>query len=296
MNGPSAVASVLRAAATRLAAAGASSAALDASLLLAHVLGVAKVELRLEPDRELTAAQAAEFDALLRERERRRPMAHLLGRAEFWSRDFLVTRDTLCPRPETEGLVEETLRVLAGRAAPVVVDVGTGTGCIAVTIAAEVPHAVVHATDISGAALAVAKRNAQRHGVEDRVMFHHGAYLAPIETALGPGSVDAVVSNPPYVARSEAGAVDPEVLWEPAAAVFSDGAPASVYGIIARGAAPLVRDGGWLLLELPGDGTDAVVAAVRAAGGWEPAPPIPDLAGLPRVLVAARLGAGDTRN
>src|SRR5262245_44230949 len=159
----------LRAARDRLAAAGVSSPDLDAALLLAEVLGVQRERLALDPDRALTDDQHARFDALVARRERREPMAHILGRAEFWSLEFKVTKDTLSPRPETEMLVEEAVTFLRGVASPVVVDIGTGTGCIAVAIAKEVPSAMVHTVDLSPEALAVARENVRRHGVESRV-------------------------------------------------------------------------------------------------------------------------------
>lgn len=281
-----------RAARRRLEAAGCGSAALDATLLLAHVLGVERHVLRVAPDRRLTEAEAARFEALVAERARRRPVSHLLGRAEFRSLDFEVTDAVLAPRPETEALVEAAALV-ADRAAaegrsPLLADVGTGSGCIAVALAAERPPVRVLATDASGEALEVARRNAARHGVAGRVTFLRGDLLVPVRESVADGALDAVVSNPPYVRRSEAGEVDPEVLWEPASAVFCDGEPADLYARIAREAAPLVRGGGALLLELPGDGSAAVASAVAAAEGWTDVVVRPDLAGLPRVLSARR--------
>ena len=289
---PASVTDSLREARGRLEAAGCGSAAADASLLLAHVLGVAKHVLRVEPDRRLTDEETARFDALVSQRLRRRPVSHLLGRSEFRSLEFEVTDAVLAPRPETEALVEAACAVAdaasaAGRA-PLLADVGTGTGCIAVAVAAERATALVLATDASGEALEVARRNVTRHRLTDRVTLLHGDLLAPVRAALADGVLDAVVSNPPYVRRSEAGEVDPEVLWEPACAVFCDGEPADLYARIAREAAPLVRDGGALVPELPGEGSDVVLGAVASVGGWTEVVARPDLAGLPRILSARR--------
>lgn len=286
------VVEALRAARAALAASGIGSADLDAALILAHVLGVERWRLRTEPSRDLTPRERAAFDRLVAERARRRPVAQIVGRKEFRSLAFEVTGDVLSPRPETEMLVDAAVqacdRAAAAGRVPVVADVGTGTGCIAIAVAVERPAAIVHATDASSAALAVAARNAARHGVTGRVRFHRGDLLAPVAAALGPASVDAVVSNPPYVERSEAGECDPEVLWEPACAVFCDGPPARLYARIATDAAPLVRAGGVLALELPGSRSGPVVAAIEALAAWTRVEPAPDASGLPRMLHAIR--------
>lgn len=282
----------LRNARAALAASGIGSADLDAALILGHVLRVPRHRVRTEPDRELTPDEAAHVAAVVAERVRRRPMSQILGRAEFLSMEFEVTADVLAPRPETEALVEAACAasdvVSAVGRVPVVVDVGTGSGAIAIAVAALRPDASVHTVDVSGAALLVARRNAERHGVASRVTFHRGDLLAPVAAALGPASVDVVVSNPPYVKRSEAGECDPEVLWEPACAVFCEGEPATLYARIAADAAPLVRAGGTLLLELPGATSGPVIAAVRAVPGWHDVTVAPDLGGHPRVLRASR--------
>jgi release factor glutamine methyltransferase len=279
------VGGALRAARGRLAAAGVSSPDLDAALLLAEVLGLRRERLALDPDRALTDDEGARFDALVARRERREPMAHIRGRAEFWSLEFKVTKDTLSPRPETEMLVEEAVKALRGVASPVVVDIGTGTGCIAVAIAKEVPSAVVHAVDLSPAALDVARENVRRHGVEARVHLHEGDLFAPLAGVLAPGSVDVVVSNPPYVRRDEE--FDPEILFEPATALFVEDVPA-VYRRIAEGAAPLVRSGGALLLETSDMAPRSIADAVRDVAAWCDVDLLPDLCGRARVLVARR--------
>jgi release factor glutamine methyltransferase len=145
------------------------------------------------------------------------------------------------------------------------------------------PGVVVHATDISAPALEVARRNIARHGVADRVHAHLGDLCAPLRGVIDEGSVDVVLSNPPYVARSEAGQVDVEVLWEPASAIFADGSPEGVYTRGAASAAPFVRPGGRLFVELPGTRVEPVAAALGAAPGWRPVAVHDDLAGLPRV-------------
>lgn len=292
------VLTALREARAVFAASGIGSADLDAALILGHVLGVPRHRLRTEPDRDLTEAEAARFRALVAQRARRRPVAQILGVREFLSMDFEVSEAVLTPRPETEALVEAVLaacdRVAAAGRRPVVVDVGTGSGCIPVSVAALRPSAEVHTVDVSGAAILVARRNAERHGVAGRVTFHRGDLLAPALAALGPAGADVVVSNPPYARRSEAGECDPEVFWEPACAVFCEGEPAALYARIAADAAQLVRPGGELLLELPGATSGPVVEALRAVPGWREVTVTPDLAGLPRVLRAVRCAAGSS--
>ncbi len=279
---------LLAAAAARLRAAGIASPELDAALLLAAVLGVRRHQLALGPDAPVDADAVARYDTLLARRVRREPISHVLGRAEFWSLEFEVTADTLAPRPETEGLVERALRELRALEAPVVVDVGTGTGCIAVVLARELPAATVHAVDIHAETLEVARRNAVRHGVAARVRLHLGDLLAPLAGHVAPGSVDAVLSNPPYVRHDEVGDVDPEVLHEPRRAVFVDGEPAALYARIATEALPYLRAGGLLACELPGDEPAPITAAVGAVRGYAIEAVLPDLAGHPRVLVARR--------
>lgn len=279
------VRSALRSARDRLAAAGVSSPDLDAALLLAQTLGVRRERLALEPERLLAEAERARFEDLVGDRARRVPMAQILGRAEFWSLDFKVTKDTLSPRPETEMLVEEAVKALRDVASPVVVDIGTGTGCIAIAIAKEVPSAVVHAVDLSPAALAVARENVRRHGLETRIHLHLGDMFAPLVGVLAPGSVDVVVSNPPYVRRDEE--FDLEILHEPAMALFVDDVP-GIYRRIAEEAAGFVRFDGTLFMELPGLTSWPAVYAARSCGHWQNLVFASDLGGLPRVLGGTR--------
>ncbi len=279
---------LLRLTTARLRAVGVESPELDAGLLLAQVLDVERFRLALEPDRVVGPDSRVEFERLVALREERRPMAHLLGQVEFWSLTFEVTEATLSPRPETEMLVEEAARFVRLLDAPVIVDVGTGTGCIPIALAMEQPTASLHAIDISVDALCVARANAARHGVEARIDFHLGDLLAPLRGHVPPRDADVVISNPPYVRHDESGDVDPEVLWEPRVAVFCDGDPVHLYEEIARQAAAYVRPGGLLLLELPGDAPDGVIDALAGLGAWCAIDVHPDLAGKPRMLCAVR--------
>src|SRR4051812_22820930 len=194
---PHSIAALLAEGASRLTAAGISTAALDAELLLRHVLGYDRAALITRAAEAVSPAAAELYAQAIAQRALRRPLQHLTGVQAFWRHEFLVTPDVLIPRPETEFLVEAALRRLDGVAAPVIVDVGTGSGCIALSLAAERPEAAVHATDISPAALAVARANAVRLGLQHRVHFHEGDLLEPAR--LLAGTVDLVASNPPYV-------------------------------------------------------------------------------------------------
>jgi release factor glutamine methyltransferase len=272
----------------RLAAADVPAPALDAELLLRHVTGWDRAALLAEPGAELPEAAAARFLALVEERARRRPLQHLTGHQAFWRHDFLVTRAVLIPRPETEVLVEAALELLPGTGGPVVVDVGTGCGCIALSLADERPDAEIHATDISRAALDVAEDNARRLGCAPRVRFHLGDLLDPVADLAG--RVDMVVCNPPYVSAADAAALAPEVRdHEPPLALFPPGDAYTVYRRLVPQAARTLRRGGCLLLEI-GQGMSDGVVGVCSGAGFRVERVLPDLQSIPRVVVA-RLSA-----
>jgi release factor glutamine methyltransferase len=232
----------------------------------------------------LRSDQAKRFLALVAEREARRPLQHLTGTQAFWGRDFLVTPDVLIPRPETEILVETALGLLAGVVSPLVVDVGSGSGCIALTIAAEKPDAEVHGVDISHAALEIARTNARRLGLESRVRLSQGDLLSPVEYLAG--SVDLVVSNPPYVSAEQFPSLMPEVRdHDPRLALVPTPNAPDVYRRLAAGARRLLRAGGWLAVEI-GLGMANDVRAVTEGEGFRVERAVLDLQGIPRVLVA----------
>lgn len=278
------VSEALRLATRRLTDAGVAESVLDAELLLRHVMGWDRAALVASGTAALTADQEKRFFGLVREREARRPLQHLTQTQAFYGRDFLVTPDVLIPRPETEILVEVALELVAGLDAPVVVDGGTGSGCIALTIAAEKPDAEVHGVDISHAALEVARTNARRLGLESRVSFHQGDLLAPVESLAG--SVHLVVSNPPYVHPSDLPALAPEVReHEPRLALVPDPDAAGFYRRLVAAARRLLRPGGTLVLEI-GAGMADEVTAITESEGFRVERSVPDLQGIPRVLVA----------
>lgn len=268
-----------------LAAAGVATPALDAERLLRHVLGWERERLVAEPLASLALADAARFAELIRSRAARVPLQHLVGRQAFWRQELRVSRHALVPRPETEVLVEAALERLRDIRSPVVADVGTGSGCIAIAIASERRDARLHAIDVSREALALARENARACGIEDRVRFHEGDLLAPLRAlALRP---DVVLSNPPYVDASEVAALEPEVRdHEPRLALVPpDGDRFSVYRRLAPEARDLLRPGGWLLLEV-GAGMAEAVARLCGEAGLVPGPQHADLQGIPRVVTA----------
>jgi release factor glutamine methyltransferase len=260
----------------------------DAERLLRHVTGWDRALVLARPETVIASEAEAVFRALVARRASRVPLQHIVGAQAFWRHDFLVTPDVLVPRPETEILVETALGLMRDVARPVVVDVGTGSGCIALSLAAERGDAEVHATDVSGPALAVARENARRLGLESRVAFHQGDLLEPVADLIG--RVGLVVSNPPYVAAADRASLAPEVRdHEPAVALFPPGDPLSVYRRLAAVAATALRPGGWLAVEVGAGQADAV-GDILAHDGFSLRPAVPDLQGIERVVAgAARL-------
>jgi release factor glutamine methyltransferase len=262
----------------RLACASA-SAALDAELLVAHVLGVGRAALAADTGRAPAPEELLAIEALARRRLAGEPLAYLTGRREFWSLDLEVSPDVLVPRPETELVVERALAALATLRNPTVLDLGTGSGAIAIAIAHERPDAAVTATDLSAAALGVARRNAERHGARN-LRFLEGSWYEPI----GSERFDVVVANPPYVAAGdpalEALAHEPRL----ALAAGADGLAAIVP--IAAGAPARLASGGRLVLE-HGAFQGAAVRALLEAAGFTKVETRRDLAGRERATQGA---------
>lgn len=245
-------------------------------MLLAHVLGIQRIRLYTGFDRPLEPRELDAYRQLVRRRAERMPVAYLTGTKEFHSLAFRVGPEVLVPRPETEHLVDAAIELAKGIEAPRILDVGTGSGCIAVSVLAEVPAARAVATDVSAAALAVAGANATAHGVADRLDLVEGDLFAPV----GGRTFDLVLANPPYVARDEK--VDPECRAEPDGAVFADPDPVTVYRRLMEGAPAVLAPGAHVLLELPGSRLAEIRAAIPPALAEEKV--ISDYHGLPRVL------------
>ncbi|HLF68601.1 MAG TPA: peptide chain release factor N(5)-glutamine methyltransferase [Gaiellaceae bacterium] len=264
----------LAATTARLGAAGCETPRVDAELLLAHVRGTTRSGVHADRGRSLTSGEEAELERLVARRERREPLAYVLGQWGFRRLTLAVDPRVLVPRPETEVVVERCLALLAGSAAPRVLDVGTGSGAIALAIADEHPGARVTGIDASTDALDVARANAQQMGIAIELVAHD------LFDGLPEGPWDLVVSNPPYVRADEDETLQPEVRdWEPRAALFADGATEAV----AEGAVAVLRPGGALVLETA-EGDAERVAALLSGLGYVEVGVTPDLAGTDRVV------------
>jgi release factor glutamine methyltransferase len=280
------VGEALRDAEGRLRAAGVDSPGHDAELLLRHVLGWDRARLVASGDAGLGADDEAAFRALVLERAKRRPLQHLTGTQWFWKDEFSVSPDVLVPRPETEVLLEAGLAAVRDVPRPVVVDVGTGSGCLALSLARERPDAVVHAVDVSAAALAVARANARRLGLAGRVAFHHGDLLGPLDSFAG--ALDLVLANPPYVAAQELATLAPEVRdHEPRVALVPAGDRYAAYRGLAPAAFRLLRPGRRVGVEV-GVGMAEEVSRILEGSGLHRERVVPDLAGIARVVIGRK--------
>ena len=289
---------------------------LAAELLLMHALERDRAWIYGHPEEFLDPPAAEKFLALIARRVAGEPVQYLTGKQEFWGLEFEVTPAVLIPRPETEHVMEVALARLGERGIKIhmdtgapreklrVADVGTGSGCLAVALAWELPHAEVYATDISPEALEVARRNAARYGVADRIHFLQRDLLSGLEN-IDPSSVvaeratppstqrgplfDLIVSNPPYIARNEAPQLQREVRdHEPHAALFGGPTGTEMYQRLIDQARDLLRDRGILVLELGHDSAEHVRRILDAQTAWTKVAVTMDLAGIPRVLAAER--------
>ena len=252
----------LIAAVAQLRAAGVEDAPADARILLAHALQLPKDRLSLVIRDPITASAQAQFQALVAQRCQRRPVAQIIGKRQFWGRSFIVTSDTLDPRPETEILVEMALRQPAQR----ILDLGCGTGCILLSCLADMPQAEGIGLDSAPAALQVSQQNAQALGLAGRAQFLLRDWLAP-EWQAGLGRFDLLVSNPPYIAEAELAGLGPEVLqWEPYQALSPGGDGLQAYRRISQAAPALLQPGGRLLFEIGPSQGEAVSQMLRQAG------------------------------
>jgi release factor glutamine methyltransferase len=269
-----------------LTARGADSPRLDAEVLLAHVRGCPRIALYTAFDTPVAEADRGRFRELVKRRGAGEPVAYLVGSREFFSLPFAVDKAVLVPRPETEGLVVRVLDLCRAAATSRIIDVGTGSGAIVVALAKHLPRATFAATDVSAEALEVARANAERHGVADRITFFHGDLLAD---AAGPW--DVIVSNPPYVREDEFPALPRDVRdHEPRGALVSGPTGVEVVERLAAAAAAALVPGGWLVVEIGPAVAAAAEAAIAACPALEPAATLKDLAGLPRIVQARRRG------
>ena len=270
----------------RLEAADVGSPRMNAEVLLMFVFGVNRAYLYAHPERELTAEEEARYDEVLAQRATGMPSQYITGHQEFWGLDFVVTPAVLIPRPETEHLVETVLELARGIARPKLVDVGTGSGCVALALAHELKSAAVYAVDVSADALEIAGANAARLRLDGRVHFTQSNVL---EALAGVHDFDFVVSNPPYVGFGEADKVQKSVRdFEPRVAVFAGEQGLDVIGALIEQAHRALKPGGWLAMEIGYSMRDAVVNLLSPTM-WEDVRVVPDLQGIPRVVAARKV-------
>jgi release factor glutamine methyltransferase len=279
------IARILERATERLREAGVESPRLDAELLMAWAARVERADL-IAREVEMSPGVAARFESALGRRARREPVAYIVGSREFHSLDFEVSPAVLIPRPETETLVDAALKFLADRGGARVLDVGTGSGAIAVSIAYECPRVRVIATDISVDALEIARRNANRHGVADRIEFRRVDLFEPLNGDAPLGSFDLIVSNPPYVEEGALPTLAPDVRdYEPRVALVVGADALDFYRRIAAGAREHLASGGALMVEV-GAGQAEAVSEIFAEAGMRGLDVINDLSAIARVVIA----------
>jgi release factor glutamine methyltransferase len=275
----------LAAAVNHLEASDVGSPRLNAETLLMFVLGVNRAYLYAHPERELTSDEQAGYDDVIAQRSTGMPSQYITGHQEFWGLDFVVSPAVLIPRPETEHLVETVLGLARGVAAPRIVDVGTGSGCIALALAHELKSAEVYGIDLSDDALEIARANAARLQLKDRVRFVQSNVL---EALAGVHDFDFVVSNPPYVGKDEADKVQRSVFeFEPRMAVFSGESGLDVIRPLIEQASVALKSGGWLAMEIGYSMRDIVLELLDPTM-WDDVRVVPDLQGIPRVMAARK--------
>jgi len=275
-------------ASNKLAAAGIESSRLDAELLLAQAAGVTR-EAAITGSLDLSPATLKTFDAMVARREKREPVAYILGHKEFYSLDFEVTPAVLIPRPETEFVVSAALECVAKRADARVLDVGTGSGAIAIAIAVNELRTSVTAVDISTDAIAVASRNARRHRVEQRVAFRRSDCFEVLDGGPALGTFDVIVANPPYLDDTEIAALELEVRgYEPRLALSAGAGGLDIFRRIVAGVSRHLANDGEMIVEV-GMEQAPVIAKLLEEAGLRVVAVINDFAGHPRV-VHARTG------
>ena len=264
-----------------LDAAGVREPRMEAGLLLAHVLGRDRTFIIAHAEEALTDEQMRSFRELVGRRAQGEPLQYLTGRQEFFKLAFEVTPDVLIPRPETEIIVETARELLRDEARPLIADIGAGSGCIAISLLNELPEARAVAADISPAALRVARRNAERHGVIDRLTLLESNCFSALEPA---GQFSLIASNPPYVSDNELDAMQREVLYEPRGALLAGPDGLAVIRLLLRDAPLFLKKEGYLVFEI-GFGQSDVVKNLIDRNVWKPLEIREDLQGIPRTVI-----------
>ena len=258
---------------------GVDSPRLDAEVLLSHILKCDRIHLYVNFDRPLVGEELSSFRQMVKARAQRMPVAYILGEKEFMGHSFRVTPDVLIPRPDTEILVEEAIRLLAEKEAPRIVDIGTGSGAILLSVLKGTEGSTGVAVDLSPAALAVAKSNGERLGLADRAEFRLGDLYAPVD-----GLFDAILSNPPYIPVRDMDGLSPEVKQEPEMALVGGADGLDFYRRLIDDAPRYLKEGGIVLFEV-GIGEAQDVAELGKRRGFSAQRILPDYAGIDRVVV-----------
>lgn len=273
--------------------AGIANAAQEARWLVAYALALKHHELATRFELSLTAEQFARVMSVVRRRESREPLQYILGSQEFCGLEFSVTPAVLIPRPETELLIQETLREGGFAEGAVLVDVGTGSGCVAVTLATILSGMRIFALDCSRDALSVAKGNAERQGVSNKIVWLEGDLLSPLRECSVAGSVDAIISNPPYIAEADWAGLQPEVRdYEPRGALLAGVEGIEFHERLIHDSREFLSPDGLLVMELGQGQAPLVRRAAEAAGGYTGVQTVKDEAGIERVLIARRASRG----
>ncbi|MBK8278465.1 MAG: peptide chain release factor N(5)-glutamine methyltransferase [Nitrospira sp.] len=293
MSDPQAVGKLLVNAQQILEGAGIANAAQEVRWLLAYALEMKHHELASRTEQSVTTEQLARVMSVVRRRELREPLQYILGSQEFCGLDFSVTSAVLIPRPETELLIQESLREGRFVEGAVLVDVGTGSGCVAVTLATILDGMQIFALDCSHAALEVAKGNADRHGVGDKIIWLEGDLLSPLKECVGVGTVDAIISNPPYIAEADWAGLQPEVRdYEPRGALLAGPQGIEFHVRLIHDSKEFLAPGGLLVMELGQNQAPLVRRAVEEATGYTGLQTVEDEAGIERILIARRACEG----
>ncbi len=284
------LAEAINSAAIQLSGAGITNARRDAEALLSHLIKKNRAWLITHGDDALDDEWRGLFKDTIQRRAKREPLQYIIGSQEFWGLEFMVTPEVLIPRPETELIIEATLAIIHDRNRPArIIDLCTGSGCIAVSLAKELPVARILAIDKSAKALAVAKENAAQHGVSDRIRFLDGDLFHPLEELDWYGLVDIIASNPPYVQSGDLDTLQPEVRdYEPEMALIAGPEGTELAAIIINTAPAYLKKTGALIMEMGLGQAEALRKMAGKTGAYTTPEIMKDLAGIERVIVARK--------
>ncbi|MFH1783393.1 MAG: peptide chain release factor N(5)-glutamine methyltransferase [bacterium] len=277
---------------------------LDAQVLMGYALGIERMELYLKFRENVSEDKLKLYKTLIKRRAQRIPVSYLTGEKEFMGLSFSVSEDVLIPRPETELLVEAVIHKIIGRSVLAstnssggikrsedeisLLDIGTGCGNIAVSLAKFIPSSRVFAVDISDKALDIARKNARRHGVDGKITFLKGDLFNPLEKVVSYGSIDCIVSNPPYIKRDVIDTLQAEVRREPRLALDGDTDGLSFYRAIAKKSGDYLISGGYLLMEMPAEDGYAIDDIIKKSGSFRSVEIINDYSQIQRIMIAER--------